>query len=255
MMIRQNLALAAVLAGLALAGVVRAETDQQPAVDAVAMRALDDMGAYLRNLKSFSLQADDTFDTLLDSGQKIQLSAHINLAVRKPDRLRANIVTDLRTLQMFYNGKEFTLYAPKVKYYATVPAAPTIKQWLAVVEERFGIAFPLVDLFRWGEDAEAAAAIKEALVIGPSNLAGQMTDHYAFRQDGLDWQIWIAQGAAPLPLKYVITTLDEPSQPQYTVRLTWDTAATPDETDFTFQPAADHYRIAIVTRDEAGTAQ
>ncbi len=129
------------------------------------------------------------------------MSATIDLQVRRPNRLRADIVTDPKSPQIFFNGKEFTLLGRKVGLYATVPAPATIKELLARIETKYGIAMPLVDLFHWGQDAEAVADIKEAMVIGPSNLGGRMTDHYAFRQEGVDWQIWIAQGNKPLPLK------------------------------------------------------
>jgi hypothetical protein len=43
-------------------------------------------------------------------------------------------------------------------------------------------------------------------------------EHYAFRQEGLDWQIWI-QGDYPLPRKFVIRTLTDDARPQHTSNL------------------------------------
>jgi hypothetical protein len=41
----------------------------------------------------------------------------------------------------------------------------------------------------------------------------------------VDWQIWIADSGKPLPRKYVITTKDDPAQPQYMVLMSnWNVA-------------------------------
>ncbi len=253
---------ALVLAGLALAGTVAAEEPAAPpaaaaetaAVDPAAMQALARMGAYLRGLAAFSLQATDTTEEVLDSGQKIQLLKTVDLQVRKPDHLRADIVTDRKAREIFYDGKHFTLAAPGSGFYATVAAPPSIRELLDQVEAKFGIEFPLADLFQWGEDAEAAADIEEAMVVGTSKVGGQTADHYAFREADIDWEIWIAQGAAPLPLRYVITTKDEEGAPQYTANLSWDTQAKPADAVFTFTPGKDDHPIALVVLDEGPTA-
>lgn len=227
-----------------------ADNPGDEAIDAAAMQALDRMGAYLRGLGTFSLRAEDRIDEVLDSGQKIQVSAQADLQVRRPDGLYAEIETDRRSRQLYFDGKTFTLLSPTLGYYTSVPAPATIREMLEAITAKYGVSFPVVDLFHWGQDAEAAAAITSAIALGTSKVAGQVTDHYAFRQEGVDWQIWIAQGEAPLPLRYVITTMDEPEQPQYSADLTWDTQAKPADGAFTFTPTEKHYPIDIVVLDD-----
>ena len=252
---------ALLLGGLALRGSVLAEEPgaatvaqtESKSLDPAAIQALARMGNYLRGLKAFSLQANDSTEEILESGQKIQLLKTVELQARKPDRLRVDVVTDRKAREIFYDGKSFTLFAPETGYYATVVAPPTIGEVLTAVEAKYGIELPLADLFRWGEDTDAAAAIQAALVVGTSKIAGQVADHYAFRQADIDWEIWIAQGDATLPLRYVITTKDEEGEPQYTANLSWNTQAKPDDAVFTFTPGKDDHPIAIVVVDEAQT--
>ncbi len=238
--------------GLLLSSVGYAET---PAVDPAALSALDEMGAHLRSLQNFAVQAADTVDLVGENGQKIQFAANIDLQVRRPDGLRADIETDTGSRHLYYDGKEFTVMFPDSGFYATVAAKPTLKEVLNNIESKYGITFPLVDLFYWGKDPEAAAAIQSAMLVGSSKVNGRATNHYALRQEGLDWQIWIAQGDSPLPLKYVITTTDVPEQPQYSVTLSWNTAFEPDAAAFTFKPAENHYRIEMIPVDAAQAAQ
>lgn len=258
MTIRPITLTALVLSGFALTATVSAEepvpapaaqTESQ-AIDPAAMRALARMGSYLRGLQAFSLQANDSTEEVLDSGQKVQLLKTVELQARRPDRLRADVLTDRKAREIFYDGKNFTVLAPETGYYATVAAPPTIREVLTAVDAKYGIEFPLVDLFLWGEDPDAAAAIQSANVVGTSKIAGQVADHYAFRQADVDWEIWIAQGDAPLPLRYVITTKDEEGEPQYVANLKWDNQAKPDDAVFTFTPGKDDHPIAILVLDE-----
>jgi len=220
-------------------------------VDPAAIEALHRMGTYLRGLESFELKAEDMLDEVLESGQKIQLTKTVDLLVHKPNRLRADIATDRKAREIYYDGEHFTVYSPDAGFFATVAAPPTIRELLAAVKSKYGIELPLEDLFYWGEDEEAEGAIKEAMSVGPSNLGGRLTDHYAFRQDDVDWQIWIAQGDIPLPLRYVITTKDMPGEPQYMANLTWSTEVNPEEARFVFTPTKEDHPIDILVRAES----
>jgi hypothetical protein len=88
----------------------------------------------------------------------------------------------------------------------------------------YGIEVPLVDLFKWGTDESSIKKITSATDVGPSSVNGITCEHYAFRQEGIDWQIWIQLGDFPLPKKFVIRTLTDDARPQHTSTLTWNLA-------------------------------
>ena len=69
-------------------------------------------------------------------------------------------------------------------------------------------------------------------------IDGTRTDHYAFREAEVDWQIWIAQGDSPVPRKIVITDRTDPSSPQYTATLSWNFRPAFDAQTFAFQAPA-----------------
>ena len=70
-------------------------------------------------------------------------------------------------------------------------------------------------------------------------------EQYAFRQEGIDWQIWIQLGEFPLPRKLVIRTLTDDAKPQHSEVLTWNLAPSFSEDAFTFVPPAGVNRITI----------
>ena len=54
---------------------------------------------------------------------------------------------------------------------------------------------PLEDLFTWGTPQSKEKEITSAIDVGPTPIHGITCEQYAFRQKGVDWQIWIQLGA------------------------------------------------------------
>jgi len=214
-----------------------------------ALAALEKMGTYLRGLKSFGLHADTTLDLVTDDDQTLQFPGTIDYKARAPNGLYIDMSTDRKQRRLYYDGKTLTVYGPKNKLYAQTDAPPTIKQLLAVAEDKYGIQFPLSDLFLWGTDKAPVSALKSAVFVGPARIDGSVTNQYAFRQDGVDWQIWIEAGDKPLPRRLVITTTDDPARPQFASTLTWNTNAAIRDSDFAFTPPKDASRIQLVAVD------
>ena len=205
-------------------------------IDPAAIQALDKMGAYLRSLGSFAIEAEMATDDVLASGQKVKQTGLVQLKVRRPDRLRVDIAGDRRTQQLFYDGKTFTIYDRPANYYGSFAAPPRLAELVKTVEETYGIDMPLADLFHWGSDAKATAAITAASDLGASMIKGVTCDHYAFRQPEVDWQIWIERGTKPLPRKLVITTMTEKMQPEHEMVMTWNLEPQVTEQTFAFVP-------------------
>src|ERR1039457_783962 len=87
---RRGLALAAgVLSGLIALSVSAA--DDKPAVDPRADELLKRMGDYLGQAQFFSVSAEVWQDARLSSGQRVQAGRTVELQVRRPNRLRAEV--------------------------------------------------------------------------------------------------------------------------------------------------------------------
>jgi hypothetical protein len=222
-----------------------AKEAERPKIEPEAIAALEKMGKFLRDHGSFTVKTSSETDYPLASGQNIRLVQTGTLRVRRPDHLRADIISDRKQRQFFYDGKTFTMNAPAVGYYTSIPAPPTIVQLAEQLEEKHGLQLPLVDLFLWGTEKSSVGQIQTATVIGETKMGGVAVEQYAFRQPGLDWQIWIEKGDHPVPRKLVLTTTDVPSRPVYAVEMSWDLRMTHDDSLFTFVPTKDSVKIAL----------
>ena len=237
--------LIALVAVLFLTPILGAAQQAPPAVDPAVLTALEKMGAYLNTLQRFEVRSKNTIDEVLESGQKLQFAGSSHLRVQRPNRLWAELDSDRKTREFFYDGKNFTIYGPRNNFYATFPAPATLREVVQLAEEKYGIVLPLGDLFRWGKDPVRREAIRGAAYVGPARIGGTPCDQFAIREDGFDWQVWIQKGDSPLPRKLVITTTEEEAQPQYTSVLDWNLAPALNDKMFTFEPPPDSYRIAI----------
>jgi hypothetical protein len=155
------------------------------------------------------------------------------------------LTSDRKQRLFFFDGKNFTLFAPRQKFYAVVPAPATINELAKMLEEKYAIDLPLVDLFRWGTTEGNINQITAAKDLGASAVDGVTCEHYAFRQDGLDWQVWIQAGEHPLPKRIVLTTLTDEARPQHSATYTWNLAPSYNNAAFEFTPTSDVKRITI----------
>ncbi len=212
---------------------------QQPdarAVDPAAVKALQDMGAYLQSLKQFEVGISLTGERVLQDGQKLQHTASADLDVARPNKIRAQMRSARSQRDLIYDGKTVTLYQPAQKYYSQAQFNDNLGGLVNQLRERFGVEIPSADLFLWGTPAAPLDNMASAMNAGQDIIAGDLCDHYAFRQGQFDWQIWISAGAHPLPRKLVITNRADEARPQSITLYKWNVSPKFGNSTFAFAP-------------------
>jgi len=217
-------------------------------VEPAAIDALKNMSNYLMQAQTLGIKSEGSLDVVTNDGQRIQLDGTTTYKVRRPGFV-IDYVSDMKSRRFIYDGRTFTVYSPKLGYYASVPAPPTNREVLNTIYKRFGIALPLEDLFRWNDPSSAARiqGIKSAYYIGTVTLDGVETNHYAFREAAVDWELWIQQNDQPLPRKLVIVDRTDPARPTFISRLSWQVNPSFTDADFTFVPDANAKHIQLAT--------
>ena len=220
---------------------------RQGVVDPAAVAALKKMSQYLMSLNTIQLNTVGSIDMVTGDGQRIQMDGTTEYKVKRPGFV-IHFVSDAKSRDFYYDGRQFTLYAPNLGYYATVEAPPTNREALDRIYDKYGIRLPLEDLFRWNDVGnDRAKNLKTAMVVGPVTLDGVKTTHYAFREPEVDWEVWIQDGDQPLPRKLSIVDRTDPARPTFTTRLNWTVNPTFKDSDFTFTPGADAKKIQLAT--------
>src|SRR3982751_261931 len=217
-------------------------------VEPGAIDALKSMSAYLARATTLAFTSDGSLDVVTGDGQRIQLDGTTQYKIRRPGFV-IDYVSDLKSRRFIYDGKSFTVYSPQLGYYATVAAPATNGEALDTIYKKFGIALPLEDLFRWGDGSTAGRlkAMKSAYSAGTATIDAVETDHYAFREADVDWEVWIQRGNQPLPRKLVIVDRTDPSRPTFMARLNWQVNPAFTDAEFAFVPDANAKRIELAT--------
>ncbi|MEI7443488.1 MAG: DUF2092 domain-containing protein [Burkholderiales bacterium] len=225
--------------GLAVAAHAATVHAQPSGVDPEATRILKRSTDFLAGQGRFSADTRSTIEVVLTSGQKLQFSNEVTMTARRPDRLLAQRRGDYIDQVFYYDGRTLTLHDPSRKVYASAPVPSTLDGMLDDARTRLDVIAPLGDFLQSDAYDVLTDGITEAFVVGRSMVEGTRCVHLAFRAPHADWQVWIEDGARPLPRKIVITTRDVVNAPQFDVTVTrWDLSPKVDDRRFVFRPPA-----------------
>jgi len=257
MLCRNSLGAAGLLAGLVATAAAATPpaapaTASKPAIAADAAAVLERMAAYLKGLDRFSISARETRDEVLAYGYKLQRQQTANMVVQRPDKMRVEVEGDLKVRTYVYDGRTLTILAPMQGVYAQVEAPPGLEPLLNGLLNR-GVEMPLIDMLLQAVKGNLAEGVLGGRLVGTSRVDGIAVDHLAFRQATIDWQLWVEQGARPLPRKLAITTRHEVGEPQFTVVLEWNLEPDIDAGTFAFSPPPGARRIGF-EGDAAGAS-
>jgi hypothetical protein len=222
----------------------------QPAgIDPEAQRILNASTDFLASQQKFSADTRNTLEVVLKSGQKIEFNHTARQSVQRPNKLRAERTGDLVNQLFVYDGKSLTLLSQQDKAYAQVDVPDTLEAMLDFARTKLDIVAPAGDLIAKNAYEILMDGVTDGIVVGKAVIEGVRCDQLAFRAPHVDLQIWIQEGAQPLPRRFVITTRDLPNAPQFAVTVThWNLKPTFNAQTFSFTPPAGAKKVDFLPR-------
>lgn len=225
----------------------------QQAVDPDADTVLHAMADYMEGLSRFSVSFDTDAEIIDEAGQKLMLTNAGRITLERPDKIRVSRESAFGPVELFYDGGMLSLFAEEAALYYQMPVQGTIDDLLNTIRGDVGYDAPGADLLYADVYASLMGNVRSGQHLGMVVLNGVEAHHLAFRTDQVDWQLWVAAGTAPLPLRYVITSKWVTGAPQYAIRLSdWDVAPPVGDALFSFTPPADARRIEVLPINAAG---
>ncbi len=225
--------------GAVPAGAAPPPQPKKGAIEPKADQMLHQMADYISGLKSFRLQAQAIDEVVLKSGQKIQYATESTVSVERPNKLRSEQLESSQGLAFWYDGKTMTLGCKADMTYVSAPAPPTLDATIDEARKKFEIDAPGADLLYSKPYDILTEQVTGGRFVGRESINGIAANHLAFTGEKVDWQIWIQDGPAPLPLRYVITTKDVKNQPEFRVQMShWDPNAQLTDATFEFHAPA-----------------
>lgn len=208
---------------------------EAPPIDPAATNILKQMSQYLGGQKQFSVQTQNTLEDLFHEGHRVDLDVSASVVVSRPNKIRAERKGDLVDHIFYYNGKEMTLYSPVFDVYSTLQAPDTFYGLFQFLHQNVGLGLPISDLVYEDSYPLLMQDVTLAQIVGKTYIDGVKTTHLLFSRPGVDFQIWIAEEGAPLPMKYVVTDTESSYRQSISSRMmNWNVQPVVEENQFTF---------------------
>ena len=225
--------LLALVALVAFGAATAAGQAKQSRIEPKADEILRRMSHSLASAKTLRFRAHDMVDQVMENGQKLQFSRTLDVAARRPGAFRASVRGDSEDVEYAYTGGKLTIVNNRERCYTIQDVPQTIDEMFDFLAERYGITAPLADLLFSDPYEAMTGRVRTGQYLGLHQVGQTQCHHLAFRQEGIDWQIWIEDSERAVPCKVVITYKEMPGQPQFTALLDkWDLSADLPDTTF-----------------------
>jgi hypothetical protein len=218
---------------------------QKPIMEQAALDALKKATTRIADAKSFSVKAFSSREVPSTQGQMLTFFDTVDVAVKRPDKLHADIRSGDNDLAVFYDGKTVTLADPAQKFYAAAPAPNTLDAFLTEAAQKHSIRLPMADFLGSDPYAVLSKGLTNAYEVGPALIDGAATRHYAFAASGLEYQLWL-DAKTDLPRLMSVTYLDATRAPHFTIAFKdWSFRNVADSA-FRFSPAKGSAKIEFL---------
>jgi hypothetical protein len=208
-------------------------------VEPQALEILRRMSSALAEAKAFTYRSVSTVEVPAKTGQFVTLFSTVEVALKRPDRLRAQLSGEAPRFDFYFDGTTASAYAPATNVYSTVQAPPTIDAMLPALEDETGIRIVSAPLLVSDPYAMLTRDLSSGVVVGPTVINGRQCEHLAFRSPGINWEIWVDAGQGSLPWRVAVTFTDRPNFPRVLVEfLSWNLHPWLKDDAFTFRKPA-----------------
>ena len=224
-------------------GSVQAEADE-------AMDILLGMTDFLARQPHFSVAVRSSYDAVQADGQKIEFAETRRLLLARPERLRIELEeSDGQQHQLVYDGSRISLATPQSQVYAQASQPGGVDEAVRFFIRDLNMRLPFAVLLVSSASDELRRRTRQIDYVENTRLAGVTVHHLAGRTDGVDYQIWVRDGATPLPVRLVLTYPDAEGQPQFRADFhDWELTPTFPEDAFVFIPPADARQIPFASQ-------
>src|SRR5215469_10385490 len=194
------------------------------------------MAEFLSKAPNWSVTLHSAYDAVQPNGSKVEWNEVRTVTISRPDRLRVEGERSggARTVVIF-NGKEITTFDESAKVYAQAPHPGSVDDAVVYFVHDLGIRLPLAVLMLSRLPAELQQRVQSVEYVEKTTTLDAPAYHIAGKTATVDFQLWIAEGDRPLPLRAVLTYKNVRGQPQFLAQFSdWNLDVQPPDSLFAF---------------------
>lgn len=208
------------------------------------------MANFLAKAQKFTININDSYDAVQATGQKLEFSASRKVIVSRPNGLKVEHEESHGDKQIvIYDGQNISVFSPNENLYAQTTKPGGIDEAIKYFLKDLNMRLPLAMLLVSQLPAELERRTESLDYVEKTTMNGQPAHHLAGRTSTVDYQVWIAEGSKPLPLRVVLTYKNADGQPQFRAQLSdWNFGPKLGDADFTFTPPEGAKKIAFMAQ-------
>ncbi len=203
---------------------------------------------FMKANQELAFEARVTYESVQESGQKLQFDMLQRVAMRKPDQIFwVTLRDDASVDSAWYDKGRFSMIRQPANVWAQIRVPGGIAEMVGELVADYKVDVPFPDVLS-GDPQKLwlGDEITSVWYVGEAWVNGRWTDHVAIRKLGIDVQIWVQQGD-PFPAKLAIVFTEDEGMPGYTARFSkWSTTLPADPSLFQFTPPPEAERIDVV---------
>ena len=240
------------LSGALLLGTVTASFAQTAAIDPVAVTILNRMADNIGALRSCSFRLDASHDELdPDLGAVVRLHDSHEVFIVGPDKMLVNTKGDKGQRGFWYDGKQAVYYSYAENNYGRVKAPATIIEMIERIHDDYGVDFPAADFFYPTFVDDLIAQSKRIVFRKTVRVDDRDCFHVVAQGPEQDLELWIANDAANLPVRYLFRNHGKDGTTQYEGTFTeWTMNPELPATMFHFTPPPGARELRMLVRSE-----
>jgi hypothetical protein len=220
-------------------------TANNPRIQSEARDLLKAMSDFMSSHPKLSFSYQSTIETVSDDMQKLQFVSSGNVTLNRPDKIRVTRTGGLIDSELVFDGSMLSILGKNINAYAQIEEKGTLDD----VSDRLGEAGlepPGADLLATDSFDALMNGVTDAKRISTAYVQGIECEFIAFRKDDVDFQLWIAKGGRPVPMRYVITSKLLSQAPQYTIETRdWKFGDEVAAADFSFTPPGSAKKVDL----------
>jgi hypothetical protein len=215
-----------------------------PPLEPAALERMKAMSDLLKGTASFTFKATTDRETPSVNGQLLDFVNVSRISIARPNMVRVDTTGDRLAASLWYDGKTVTIYSAKSTFYGQAPAPATIDETLQMLMDRFDTPLPVAGFLVKDPYTKMMDGVKTAFDAGTALIDGVACRHFAMSEEDADWQVWIEEGAKPLPRRLAVTYKKAPGAPRVLVALSeWNLSPAIPTSEFTFTPPAGAIKV------------
>ena len=148
------------------------------------------------------------------TGQIVDALHLSRVALIRPNKLRIDVMGNVRNSVLTYDGKVVTLLDPTQGFFAQLQAPATIDETLMLLMDKFQTSFPVTGALLADPYEKMKDGLTTAVDLGVVKVDDVVCRHLLFGEEDVDWQLWVDAGKRPLPRRLSVVYKKAPGAPR-----------------------------------------